>query len=261
MASKDSTFLIDSPIGCHFAQLYRETQSLVESVSLFIEAGLRRGNGAVVIAPFNQIEQFLVHLRRNGLEPEPYRTYGQLCLINADEILNQYMRDRTFDLEGFKQETRNILESVLRFGRSDTRVYGEMVNILWQQGDTQTAIKLEEHWNDLAQLYPLSIFCGYMVDSHLEESYARPLHEIGRTHSDLIATHEDERFQIALDLATKEIIGIPLNEMLNLPDKEALPGEQSLPSGQRAMLWIRRYMPESSAKVLKSARHFYAMKT
>ncbi|MCI0527717.1 MAG: MEDS domain-containing protein [Nitrospira sp.] len=258
MPSQNTAFLIDAPIGSHFAQLYRKSKSLVESVSLFIETGLRRGSSVMVIASPKHTKQFLVRLRRNDLEPESYRTYGQLSLFNVNEILHECMRDGTFDLESFRQSVGSALESVLRFGRSETRVYGETVNILWQLGHTQTAIKLEEYWNDLAQLHPLSIFCGYMMDSHLEESYAHPLHEIGRTHSDFIATDEDKQFQIALDMATKEIIGIPLAEMLSLPDKEALPGEHSLPSGQRAMLWIKRYMPESSAKVLELTRRFKA---
>jgi hypothetical protein len=257
MTSKNSPFLVDAPIGRHFAQLCRKSKPLAESVSLFIETGLRRGSSVMVIASSDHIKQFMLRLRQNGLEPDSYRPYGQLSLFNANEMLNQYLYHRTLDWEGFRQSVGSALESVLAFGRSETRVYGEMVSMLWQQGHTQASIKLDEYWNELARRHPISVFCGYMMDSHLEESYAHPLHEIGRTHSDIIATHEDERFQIALDMAIKETIGISLGELLNLPHKEALPGEDVLPNGQRAVLWIKRYMPGLSAKVLNLARRLY----
>ncbi|HXC61195.1 MAG TPA: hypothetical protein VNV63_00850, partial [Nitrospiria bacterium] len=121
----------------------------------------------------------------------------------------------------------------------------------------EAAIRLEEYWNELARLYPFSLFCGYMLDSHMKESYAGPLHEIGRTHSDVISTTDDELFRKALDAASKDIFGIPLPEMISLSGQEENPGEHRLPIGQRAMLWIMRHMPSSSGEVLELTRRYY----
>jgi hypothetical protein len=132
-----------------------------------------------------------------------------------------------------------------------------MVNILWRDGQQGAAIRLEEYWNELARLYPFSLFCGYMLDSHVKESYNGPIHDIGRTHSDIIATPEDDLFRKALDSASKDIFGIPLARLLSLSGQEDNPGEHRLPSGQRTMLWIMRHLPSSSGKVLEVARHYY----
>jgi hypothetical protein len=45
------------------------------------------------------------------------------------------------------------------------RVYGEMVNVLWQQGKKGEAILLERYWNDLARIYPFALFCAYSKDA------------------------------------------------------------------------------------------------
>lgn len=43
----------------------------------------------------------------------------------------------------------------------NVRIYGEMVAVLWDEGNVAAAIALEDLWNDLATRYPFSLFCAY----------------------------------------------------------------------------------------------------
>jgi hypothetical protein len=166
------------------------------------------------------------------------------------------MCNDTPDWEDFRRAIGSVLERVRACGRGTTRAYGEMVNVLWQEGRQTAAIRLEEYWNELARLYPFSLFCSYMLDVHHDQTYAGPIEEIGRTHSDMIGTVEDERFRVALDAASRDVFGVPLSQMVGF-SRHNHEGERRFPSGQRTMLWVKRNLPSASAAVLERARRYY----
>lgn len=251
-----SALLIEAPVGRHFAQLHRDSDGLTRSVTRFVEAGLRRGAGVVLIAATGHTDSVLEHLRLANVEPEPYRRSGQLSIHDAAAMLERVMRSGMPQWIEFRRVVGAALETAASSGRGATRAYGEMVNLLWRDGQPEAAIRLEEYWNELGKIYPFCLFCGYMLDSQHPECYVGPLHEIGRTHSDVLATHDDDRFRQALDAACNDVFGIPLSQMLSLSGQEENPGEAKLPSGQRTMLWILRHMPSSSADVLERTRRY-----
>jgi hypothetical protein len=252
-----STLLLDAPVGRHFAQLHSDPKDLVESVGMFVETGLRRGNGVVVVAARETMDSYLSRLKDLGIDTEEARRSGQLVLRNAEDSLARIMVGDMPDWANFRRLVGSMIEEVQAFGRSTTRAYGEMVNVLWRGGQPLAAIRLEEYWNELARLYPFSLFCGYMVDSHEHETYKSPLAEIGRTHTDVLTTQKDERFREALDYASRDIYGIPLAQLVTQSGHEDGAGERRLPEAQRTMLWIMRHLPESSADVLRRVRHYY----
>jgi len=151
----------------------------------------------------------------------------------------------------------SVFERVRAFGRDTTQAYSEMTNLLWQDGRPEAAIRLEEYWNELARLYPFSLFCTYTLDVHHDHAYAGPLEDIGRTHSEILGTAEDERFRVALDAASRDMFGVPLSELVGFARRRNS-GEQRFPSGQRTMLWVKRNLPSASRAVLERARRYYA---
>lgn len=251
-----SALLIEAPVNRHFAQLHRDPQALTDAVTLYLETGLRRGNGVVVIATPRHVDLFLTRLREHDLDPGAFLKSGQLELHDAELTLRKFMRHDLPDWDDFRRATGGILERVRAFGRGTTRAYGEMVNLLWQEGKQEAAIRLEEYWNELARLYPFSLFCSYLLDVHHDHAYEGPLEEIGRTHSDVLGTSEDERFRVALDAASREILGVPLSQMVGFSRRRDS-GECRFPSGQRTMLWVKRNIPSVSTALLERARRYY----
>ena len=251
-----STLLIEAPVNRHFAQLHRDPQGLTDAVTLYLETGLRRGNPVVVIASPRHTELVLARLREDDLDPGAFLKSGQLELHDAELTLRKFMCNDMPDWDDFRRAMASIFERVRAFGRGTTRAYAEMVNLLWQEGKQEAAIRLEEYWNELARLYPFSLFCSYMLDVHHDHTYAGPIEEIGRTHSDMIATAEDERFRVALDVASRDVFGVPLSQMVGF-SRHNHEGERRFPSGQRTMLWVKRNLPSASAAVLDRARRYY----
>ena len=256
-ASLVSELLIEAPVNRHFAQLHRDPQSLADAVTLYLQTGLRRGNGVVVIATPQHTDLFLTRLRADDLDPSPFLKSGRLELHDAEMTLRKFLRNDAPDWQDFRHAMAAIFERVRAFGRGTTRAYSGMVDLLWQEGKQAAAVRLEEYWNELARLYPFSLFCSYMLDVHHDGTYSGPLEDIGRTHSDILGTDEDDRFRAALDAASRDVFGVPLSEMVGFSSRRDS-GEQRFPSGQRTMLWVKRNLPSASAAVLERARRYYA---
>lgn len=251
-----SALLIEAPVNRHFAQLHRDAQGLTDAVSLFVETGLRRGNPVVIAAGREHMQLFADRLRQNELDPTALSKAGQLEMLDAEKLVGMVMARGTPDWLEFRRVLGGVLDRVRECGRGTTRVYGEMVNILWQQGHAHAAIRLEEFWNELARLHPFSLFCSYLLDPHHDACYTGPIEEIGRTHSDIIGTPDDERFRVALDSASRDVFGVPLSQMIGFSGS-GHDGHRRFPSGQRTMLWVKRNLPSASSAVLERARRYY----
>lgn len=244
--------LAEAPAGRHVAQFHRDPDTLTESAYLFLEGGLRRGNSIVIIATPANAERFEARLSAGKFHPAALRNSGQIEFLDAATTIDQFMSADMPEWGRFRTTLSGVLDRVQALGRG-VRIYGETPGILWKDGNAQGAIRLEELWNALARLYPFALYCSYMLDTQSEESYAGPLEDIGRTHTEIVATVEDERFAAALDRASKEMFGISLSQMAGLGKQE---GERRFPSGQRTMLWVKRNLPSSTARLAERARRY-----
>jgi hypothetical protein len=178
-------------------------------------------------------------------------------VLDAQSVLAEFMRDGMPEWNRFRSTIGAVLEGFRPMRGGATRAYGEMVSVLWREGNAAAAIRLEEYWNELARYYPFTLFCGYMLDGLDSASYEGPLNEIGRTHSDVLVTEEDERLRAAVDAASEEVLGMSFSLTLSFSGREQTIGEHRLPIGRRTMLWLQRNMPGSSARILERARQYF----
>src|SRR5260370_18246359 len=115
-----SSLLIEAPVNRHFVQLHRDAQALTEAVTLYLETGLRRGNGVVVIATRAHTKWFLAGLRHSGLDPGRVLKSGQLELHDAELMLRRFMRDDMPDWEDFRKAFSPAFERVRAFAAVTT---------------------------------------------------------------------------------------------------------------------------------------------
>lgn len=248
--------LTEAPAGRHFAQLHKDSQALADAVGLFAETGLRRGDAVIVVAPASRAKLYLARISKQ--RQEACRSSGQLVLLDSEAMLSRFMFGTMPEWSEFRAAVGPVIEKAKLCGGANTRVYGEMVNDLWRAGNTAAAIHLEEYWNKLARLYQFCLFCGYQMDSLDEKSYAAPLADIGRTHSDIIVSAEDEKFYAVLDSASQHVLGIPVSQVLSCNECEERSGEHRLSKGHQVMLWLQKNMPAEIPKVLRRARQIYS---
>ena len=62
-----------------------------------------------------------------------------------------------------------------------------MVDLLWQRGNADAAIRLEILWNQLASHYEFSLMCGYAVGHFYKETRDPRCVEVCAQHSHVLS--------------------------------------------------------------------------
>ena len=227
----------------HMVQVYRERDFLVEAVVQYIGSGLEIGEGAIIIARPEHRARFAQGL---GDDVSP-----ALKMLDAEETLGLFMVDGMPQWNAFHSVIGGTIAE-MRLQYPTVRAYGEMVDILWQRGEQQAAIRLEEFWNDIAQLQTFSLLCAYAMDPLRGDTYAG-LESICRCHTHLIPARDYERFNEAVYESSKDILDQPLAQMLlSLAANHRTHTE--MPLGQAALIWLKQNMPRTADRVLGQVR-------
>lgn len=169
----------------HFVQFYETDGFLLNSLSGFIGTAINDGQGAVVIATQEHRQVLDELLLGNGLDVANARTNGRYVSLDAAETLSKFMVDGTPDAGAFHQLMGGVLGSVTD-GRSGVRAFGEMVALLWAEGNHTGAIRLEELWNDLQKAHSFSLFCAYPMHGLGGEKFIEPHSGVCTVHSRVI---------------------------------------------------------------------------
>jgi anti-sigma regulatory factor (Ser/Thr protein kinase) len=101
---------------------------------------------------------------RSGLALEELRAAGRYRAFDARETLDRFVRGGTPDTVAFGAEVTPIIASA-SLGHQPVRVFGEMVALLWDDGNVTAALELETMWNELRAQYPFTLYCAYPMST------------------------------------------------------------------------------------------------
>jgi anti-sigma regulatory factor (Ser/Thr protein kinase) len=129
-------------------------------------------------------------LHAAGVDLAEVRATGRFLSIDAATALASFSNEDGIDPDAFHRVIGGAVRTAVETGRP-VRAYGEMVALLWNEGNVTAAIELETLWNDLGRELPFSLFCSYHRDpvSGLEHSDA--LAQICHLHSSVVETPPD----------------------------------------------------------------------
>jgi len=194
----------------HVVQFYSDDVFLVEELAHFIGAALRAGESAVVVATETHRNE-LVQLLANRHDLAEAIRDGRFSPLDAAETLAKFMRDGHPDPARFAEIIGAVLERAkARSGGRRVVVFGEMVMLLWVQGNREGALELEQLWNDLAQKHVFSLRCAYPLNAFRSEEDSRLFSKICSEHSTVIPSEgytalggDDERLRNIAQLQQK----------------------------------------------------------
>jgi hypothetical protein len=168
----------------HDVQFYRTDAYLVDSVVKFLADGVRVGQPIIVIATEAHRNAFAGGLRANGVDPDQLLSGRVAVWLDARETLTAFMEGGLPNRELFAATVGSVFERILdnRYYLI-VRAYGEMVDLLWKDGNAQGAIKLEQLWNELADRFKYSLLCGYALDNFLHPAAAEGFRRICDHHT------------------------------------------------------------------------------
>jgi len=237
-----------STAGDHIVQTWQDEAFLAETVAKYIGSGLRGGEAGLIVATAEHVALFkrtLVAARAGG-------AHAQLRFLDADETLAQFMQGDMPDWNRFHRVVGGLIAE-LRLQHPAVRVYGEMVDVLWQRGQRDAAIRVEEFWNELAKVQTFSLFCAYRLDNLDASAYGGALECVCHVHTHLIPTRDYQAFDDAVNDASKAVLDQPLAQMLLALSASQRPATE-MPLGQATLLWLQKNMPRTAEKVLAVVR-------
>ncbi len=135
----------------HEVLFYDVDTELADAVVDYVTAGLSDGELIIVIATAPHLAAIDAAL------PE---ARGSYLALDAADTLDLLMVDGSPDAVRFTRVVGGILDAAELDG-APVRVFGEMVALLWQQGNVAGAMALEATWNDLAMYRQFSLLCAY----------------------------------------------------------------------------------------------------
>ncbi|HJQ21356.1 MAG TPA: MEDS domain-containing protein, partial [Gemmatimonadaceae bacterium] len=167
-----------TPAGAsgHVVQFYENDDFLAAAVADYLAEGLAHGDNVAIIATEGHRQAFTTRLRARGIDVERAMRMGQFVQLDAPDTLRMFMRGGMPDAPAFYETIGAVLHSLrTRDASARIRLYGEMVDVLWKEGNTEGAIRLEELWNSLGAQQEFQLFCAYAMGHFYKTSGAQGL--------------------------------------------------------------------------------------
>lgn len=144
----------------HSVQFYEGHDLLGERVSEFIHSSLQADVAVIVIATRGHRRLFEAHARARGTDVSAAKAARRLVMMDANATLARIMVDGRLDRGRFARLIGGAIERA--FQRcAEVRLYGEMVALLWEKGDSEATLALEAAWNELASTHRFTLLCAY----------------------------------------------------------------------------------------------------
>src|SRR5256884_6840563 len=99
-------------------------------------AALRKGEAATRVSTDPHWTAIRPRLEAEGVDVQSAQTRGQLTVVDANELLPRFMKGAMPDPPVFKGAFSDVVrEARASGGYEQVRVWGEMVDVLWERGD------------------------------------------------------------------------------------------------------------------------------
>jgi hypothetical protein len=183
--SKTQVFWAEVAPSNHIVQIYENDKVIMDSLEGFATSGFEGNESVVIIATEEHINALNLRLIKNGLDVHALCSTDQYIPLNADTTLSKFMKDGWPDEDLFMAFVKEVIDRAGSNGQR-VRAYGEMVAILWGQGNTAATIHLEYLWNKFCRSRSFCLFCAYPKNGFTQD-IKDSIAEIISTHTKVIA--------------------------------------------------------------------------
>jgi PAS domain S-box-containing protein len=188
----------------HTVQFYGEDGVLLHELNNYIGSALSSGSSAIIIATLAHIDSLGRKLKSQGIDLGTATAEGRYIALEATELLSKFMVHGRPDPLRFS-ETIGVVISRAAGAAPDERrrvvAFGEMVALLWAEGNTEGAIQLEKLWNELARVHSFALRCAYPMQGFSRQQMMEPLLRVCTEHTGIV--HDG----VSSDLASGTALG------------------------------------------------------
>jgi hypothetical protein len=170
----------------HYVHFHDTDADLVENLCRFLVPAMRPKHAAIIVATKEHLAALKERAPAFGLDLEAAGASGQFVSLDAHELLARFMVDGLPDNTRFHVIVQGLMKSVAE-EHPFLHVYGEMVALLWAEGNEKGTHLLEELWNNLGRMRPFSLLCGYPRSAFSSPEQADVLARVCNAHSHVFA--------------------------------------------------------------------------
>jgi anti-sigma regulatory factor (Ser/Thr protein kinase) len=187
-----------APPSAHVVNFYDDDGQVTAEIARFAAEGLAHGERVIVVATAAHRTVVDEVLMQFGTDAARARVAGRLVTLDAAETLATYMVEGSPSPEKFQAHVGSLIDAAAEDG-CHVRVFGEMVTVLWEQGNVAGALRLEELWNTLAETRPLTLLCAYPT-SALQVGALADANLVCELHSSVVPPRSYVRPQPSVDV-------------------------------------------------------------
>ena len=166
----------------HVVQIYEEEPLFMETLTGFVADGLRLGEATIVVATPPHRAALRNRLAQVCPQISDMRAAGQHVELDAADTLDQFMRNGWPDDGLFDALVDETVEQARRNSPTGrVRAFGEMVAVLWANGNAGATVHLEHLWHELCTSKDFALFCAYPRSGFTGDA-TESIQEICRAH-------------------------------------------------------------------------------
>jgi hypothetical protein len=170
--------------GEHLLQIYDETETLIDSLERYVIAGLRKDESVIVIARPQNVALLDTRLIAQGVDVRVARLNDRYLTWGARQVLSLFMVGGVPNEALFNAAIHSLLVRASA-GNRNVRAFGEMVAILWSEGNHTATLRLEHLWHRFCDKHHFPLFCAY-PKSGFGQNVNGSMAEICATHSRIV---------------------------------------------------------------------------
>ncbi|MGC2697378.1 MAG: MEDS domain-containing protein [Candidatus Angelobacter sp.] len=173
----------------HSVHIYDEHSALIKRLCGIVASGLQIGNSVLIVATASHRDQLIKELNDFGVSVREHAREGRFTMYDAKETLATFMVNGKPDHQLFAQSVGNLLSEARKNARGNgvgLTVFGEMVAVLWEQGNKQAALELERLWNEALNDRTFHLHCAYPRWSFINDGDDSGLAAVCHAHSHVL---------------------------------------------------------------------------
>ena len=173
----------------HVVRFYMDDSSYLDALHHSVEAALKSGDAALIIATEAHRDGIASRLQESGLNTARAVEDGRIIFLDAAETLSKYMCGGMPDPVSFANVIGVQIERARKAtenGSGQVSAFGEMVAVLWAEGKLNAAVALERLWNQLAEAHSFTLHCAYSMKGFDREEHGELFLKICAEHAGIV---------------------------------------------------------------------------
>jgi hypothetical protein len=153
---------MSSPL-VHSVHFYEHDEALIARLHNIIVSSLEGGSSVVIVASEEHRGQLAAAMEESGSKVSNLAE-KHLQMFDAKEMLAKFMVNGRPSDRRFRESVGKLIMESRTSAQNKQRgltVFGEMVALLWAEGNKVGAVELERLWNDLLHERSFHLHCAY----------------------------------------------------------------------------------------------------